>query len=110
MMDVSLLSKNLDEMQILDKISAVRGLVEKAKNDEDYSTQVLVPADMTEEEFFSYALSVADSAENLLSPSGIDNLLDKEKQEAYANISSSIDFILMCFPEYKIQNSQIRSA
>ena len=110
MIDTSLLSRNLDEMQLLDKISAVRGLVEKAKNDEYYSTQVLVPADNSEEEFYSYALGVADSAENLLSPSGINNLLDAEKVEAYANVSSSLDFILMRFPEYAMQNSQVKSA
>ncbi len=110
MIDTSLLLTNLDEMQIQDKITAVRVLVEKAKNDGYYSTQVNIPADFSEEEFYGYALSTANSAENLLSPSGINNLLDVEKQEAYANLSSALDFILMRFPEYAMQNSQVKSA
>lgn len=110
MMDTNLILNNLEEMQISDKIATVRGLVNKAKENEVYSTQVSLPEDFSEEEFYTYALNVADSAENLVSPSGIDNLLDAEKAEAYANLSSAMDFILMCFPEYKLQNSQLRSA
>lgn len=110
MIDTNLLLNNLDEMQLLDKVTAVRNLVEKAKSDSNYSTQVKLPDDVSEDEFYSYALGTADSAENLLSPTGINNLLDQEKQEAYANLNSSLDFILMRFPEYAIQNSQIRSA
>lgn len=110
MMETDLIINNLEDMQILNKISAVRRLVKKAQEIEDYSTQVSLPADYSEEEFYAYALNVADSAENLTLPSGIDNLLDSEKAEAYANINSAMDFILLCFPEYKLQNSQIKSA
>lgn len=110
MMDTNLILNNLEEMQISNKISTVRELVKKAQDNEVYSTQVSLPADFTEEEFYSYALSVADSAENLISPTGIDNLLDAEKAEAYANLSSAMDFILMCFPEYKLQKGHLMSA
>lgn len=110
MLDTRLMNRNVEEMQILDKISTVRVLVEKARTEESYSTQVTLPANYSEEEFYSYALSIADTAEELTSPKGIDNLLEAEKIEAYANLNSAMDFILLCFPEYKLQNSQIKSA
>ena len=110
MIDTNLLSKNLDEMQITDKIIVVRSLVEKAKSDENYSTQVIIPEDFSEEEFYQYSLNTVASAEELMMPNGINSLLDAEKMEAYANLSSSLDFILMCFPEYAMQNTQVRSA
>jgi hypothetical protein len=105
-MDVTLYETNLSDMQIVDKISAVKVLVNKLRENEEYSTQVKLPEDYDLESFITQALNTADLASSLTDTNEIDRLHDQERVEAYANLSIMLDNILVCFPEFKLEATQ----
>lgn len=98
----------LEDMSILEKVTALEACIAKADLDVEYSITVAWGTDQSAEEVKSQARIEIANAKQLFSSGRIDTLDYDVRADAYANWNVKMDNYLRKFPEYSEEKEMFK--